>query len=74
MRVLCAQFGFWAPERRFGEIRGRPAQRLVPAQTDMEAVRREIEARTDALAGSGKDICATPVVLRLHVAGARAAR
>jgi dynamin 1-like protein len=37
---------------------------------DMEEVRQEIEARTAALAGGEKDICPTPIVLRLHVAGA----
>ena len=32
--------------------------------------RAEIEAQTAKLAGDEKDICATPIVLRLHVAGA----
>jgi len=36
----------------------------------MEAIRAEIEAQTAKLAGDEKDICATPIVLRLHVAGA----
>mmetsp|Transcript_13040 Transcript_13040/g.34647 ORF Transcript_13040/g.34647 Transcript_13040/m.34647 type:complete len:786 (-) Transcript_13040:126-2483(-) len=38
--------------------------------SDMEAIRQEIEAQTAKLAGDEKDICATPIVLRLHVAGA----
>ena len=38
--------------------------------SDMEAIRAEIEAQTARLAGDEKDICATPIVLRLHVAGA----
>ncbi|EGB10052.1 hypothetical protein AURANDRAFT_845, partial [Aureococcus anophagefferens] len=39
---------------------------------DFDAVRREIEDRTAAVAGPGKGICGTPIVLRVHASGAPA--
>jgi len=39
---------------------------------DFGAVRAEIAARTNVLAGDGKGICKTPIVLRIHAAGAPA--